>query len=1247
MRGLIVLHLSIQCLLSSIVSATLVTRSGAIPVLQCPDKEHPTLPNSCARSLIGADASKLEGKAVCDTFCRPQDNTAYSGERQVVPGEAGGMITSLAYDQLIQGCGTHENIVNAFVNGCGCYEGNDLCSINLAPPPAKSMGTSPTSAVSSVSSSVVVPGIRIAAIYHHPLVAREQAEFTIASEMGKLTPAVDAGTPTETSTQSTSTSSETPNAYSQMPSSSSTMSAPPAITSTVTASRIPRTHTVITTAAVSAPNVSYLGTPRPSETSPSSSSMQTSTSSSSSSMQTSTSSSSSITSISSAAPMTTATTSTYTPLPTEKCAVKDCAGTQGSWPSGNCLDGIPGNDAHAPQKYCALLCQKQTSPEYSSANPWLGVSPELYNSWVYRCHNSHNMLVEAFALACACINKDLGPSGPSKCTIPPSPPVYPSTTTSQASSTMAPSTTTSSTMSSSTMTSSTTSTSSTSTMQSYSMSSSIMMESSTFMSTTTTAQTPTYSDITDMTYTTQAMGIPSSNASTLTQSDIPPTGYGDLGTQMAKSTPAPKDFNPESTAAGPSNGYGYMPSNSTSTRASPTSMPSMYSDTPMVPSSTYIAPPPAHDYYNNSITTSATMSPVSTPSNWTVYPIKKCAKRSWAPTWPQNCFQWYAQSMENTKTWCKNLCTPGYQDSPSYRNMLVYSPDILGRCDGSYLKYIDAVAEGCGCFLEDAVVATCTFGINTHELSDADDVDSLVSTPMSYQTPIASTPMSYQTPIASTPMTYQTPEASTPMGYETPEVSTPMSYQTPVVSTPPSYETPATRPSMFTTLPGESTSMTPPSGITPTIPSYTGTPGPSVAPCPAPLNGRKGWPKGNCLEEAFNTEEALRPGNVIDRICNQQCGKGTDMRWPLDYMQVYQTAMQRCGTIENLNNALGAGCGCFNYGWIGKCVISCQPPPPVYSYTTQVVVSLTEYGSIRTTAIPATVMNDSAHGTPVTLYQSVILTATDTAVYAPTPATKTQTETSMQIMSNTTYSWSSTMPVYAAPSTMSTMTYVPSNSAACTCGNQIPQCTVPPGPVQSGSHNPMCNQWYKVIPGDNCDKIAGYFKDQGVAAKDIIGWNQAAQPSCESIQSGYWICVGILHNKYHKDQPIYIPTATELPEYGYTKEMRYGPTEMMESTTMSSTSTTSPMMYSSSSMPMSSSSTSTSMTSTPIPQYEYAAQTTPLMPSYGYQSSTSSSTMSTPTTSMAIVPVGVYASTETPATSPPTGNKGSYRFRFM
>ncbi|EWC46069.1 hypothetical protein DRE_04643 [Drechslerella stenobrocha 248] len=148
------------------------------------------------------------------------------------------------------------------------------------------------------------------------------------------------------------------------------------------------------------------------------------------------------------------------------------------------------------------------------------------------------------------------------------------------------------------------------------------------------------------------------------------------------------------------------------------------------------------------------------------------------------------------------------------------------------------------------------------------------------------------------------------------------------------------------------------------------------------------------------------------------------------------------------------------------------------------------------------------------------------------------------------------------PPTMETPTtiYAPENAATCTCGNQIPQCTVPPGPVQEGGHRTDCNQWHHIKAGDTCWMIANMYQEQGITAADIMAWNTGAAPYCLNLAIDAWICVGVLHGKGNSTMPssnpnyamtsttmdhtgLYshptapqnwdVPTATNLPQYNY------------------------------------------------------------------------------------------------------------------
>ncbi|EPS38467.1 hypothetical protein H072_7770 [Dactylellina haptotyla CBS 200.50] len=113
------------------------------------------------------------------------------------------------------------------------------------------------------------------------------------------------------------------------------------------------------------------------------------------------------------------------------------------------------------------------------------------------------------------------------------------------------------------------------------------------------------------------------------------------------------------------------------------------------------------------------------------------------------------------------------------------------------------------------------------------------------------------------------------------------------------------------------------------------------------------------------------------------------------------------------------------------------------------------------------------------------------------------------------------------PITMATVTYATSNAATCTCGNQIPQCTAPPGPPQEGGCAKRCNQWYLVKPTDTCDSIAETL-DYQVMKTDILEWNPGCQLGC-NITPGRWLCVGTL-------MPKRVAYATGKPSYGLRPE---------------------------------------------------------------------------------------------------------------
>lgn len=65
----------------------------------------------------------------------------------------------------------------------------------------------------------------------------------------------------------------------------------------------------------------------------------------------------------------------------------------------------------------------------------------------------------------------------------------------------------------------------------------------------------------------------------------------------------------------------------------------------------------------------------------------------------------------------------------------------------------------------------------------------------------------------------------------------------------------------------------------------------------------------------------------------------------------------------------------------------------------------------------------------------------------------------------------------------------------------------------SNPHSPQqtgiaanCNKYYFVEIGDGCAAIASTY---GITLADFYSWNPAVGTSCQSLQAGYYVCVGV------------------------------------------------------------------------------------------------------------------------------------------
>lgn len=80
-----------------------------------------------------------------------------------------------------------------------------------------------------------------------------------------------------------------------------------------------------------------------------------------------------------------------------------------------------------------------------------------------------------------------------------------------------------------------------------------------------------------------------------------------------------------------------------------------------------------------------------------------------------------------------------------------------------------------------------------------------------------------------------------------------------------------------------------------------------------------------------------------------------------------------------------------------------------------------------------------------------------------------------------------------------------------------------PSPTQSGIDS-KCQNFYKVIKGDSCSAIVDKFGT--FTLDDFYTWNPAVGDSCQSLQAGYFVCVGVVGT------PTSRPTSTAAPTKG-------------------------------------------------------------------------------------------------------------------
>ncbi|EAW16202.1 putative LysM domain protein [Aspergillus fischeri NRRL 181] len=79
-----------------------------------------------------------------------------------------------------------------------------------------------------------------------------------------------------------------------------------------------------------------------------------------------------------------------------------------------------------------------------------------------------------------------------------------------------------------------------------------------------------------------------------------------------------------------------------------------------------------------------------------------------------------------------------------------------------------------------------------------------------------------------------------------------------------------------------------------------------------------------------------------------------------------------------------------------------------------------------------------------------------------------------------------------------TTTAAPTSTTATTTAN-------PHSPQQTGIAA-NCNKYYFVETGDGCSNIASTY---GITLANFYSWNPAVGTFCQSLQAGYYVCVGV------------------------------------------------------------------------------------------------------------------------------------------
>ncbi|KAK6515820.1 hypothetical protein TWF281_004410 [Arthrobotrys megalospora] len=355
---------------------------------------------------------------------------------------------------------------------------------------------------------------------------------------------------------------------------------------------------------------------------------------------------------------------------------------------------------------------------------------------------------------------------------------------------------------------------------------------------------------------------------------------------------------------------------------------------------------------------------VSTPMAYTTPPPSASTPMACTNAnkeWPDNCLSHVMgnlteHQMIEKQQICGFLCNKESEDTYKYtdkENLERYNK--LSEGCGGHKFLIDALVEGCGCIMKDYFEQgkTCVYP----------------------RKPLQTAPSGYNTPAAYT--TAKETAMPTPSSYT--HVSATRAYVS-------SAET-----------------QTP-------MPTYP------VEECPKDYEGKRKWPEGNCLDEAFGTDEGVK---IAEVVCNLQCADFQQTQWPVDYTETYHKARGKCKTPSEMNRALAKGCGCLNYGWVKTCRPQCEPPAG-YTSTSMVMPTTMAPKPTETTTPPPKDTSMATSWTTTTYVtapcQGCAVTTITTTVPCPPSKTSTMETTSMETSMETTgmaTSWTMTTYVTA------------------------------------------------------------------------------------------------------------------------------------------------------------------------------------------------------------------------------------------